>query len=538
LRRDIDATHLSNITANGNITANANVTARMTLVVDGTSVLSGNVLTGQSLTAGGNLTVGGTGVIAGNTEVRGNLVVWGNSGQTAFQFFRDANNAWGANGGGALSRVWTRDPLMLDGGGNGGVYTTGSFTVGTGQGGSFGDLSVSRDAVVARNALVRGGLTVIGATNLAGGLNLNGDITVDGNITGNTLTARSDLQVNGVVLQGAAGQNYFVGNETGNPLRVGSVWGIPGIYSEVDSLVLGAASGEVNIGPRGGFQLLRVNGVLRMGDTNVLDSAGNWIGPVISPDRVNIFGGVCPDGQYVNEVRPDGTVACAEAAPPAPACEVGEYGGVCVRFVSAPCVQGSAQQICRDRGGDNRLITYDEFVTITRSGWSRPNGDYHTESVDRYNVCGGGVGQVGVPGWGDLNHFNCGDVQGYCNRSVICVADGGGVGGGGGGGGNCAVGNYGGVCVSHLSEPCVQGSALDYCVSGGHGRLVTFDEFTTVTRNGWSSPNGNYHTEAVDQYNVCGGGVGNVGIPGWGDLSHFNCGDNHGYCNRSIMCVR
>ena len=44
---------------------------------------------------------------------------------------------------------------------------------------------------------------------------------------------------------------------------------------------------------------------------------------------------------------------------------------------------------------------------------------------------------------------------------------------------------------------------------------------------------------AVDRYPSCGNGVGNRGINGWssGVNRHFNCGDNHGYCNRSIMCV-
>ena len=207
---------------------------------------------------------------------------------------------------------------------------------------------------------------------------------------------------------------------------------------------------------------------------------------------------------------------------------------MCVIHLSALWGRGSAQGYCRALNG--RLIYMSEFQTVTRNGWSRPNGSYHTEAVDRYNRCGNSVGNVGIPGWGNLNHFNCGDNHGYCNRSIMCVANGGG--GGGNNNQNCDVGRFGGVCVSHLSAQCVRGSAQGYCNAGNRGTLITFDQFRTVTQNGWRRPNGSYHTEAVNRYNRCGNGVGNVGIPGWGNLNHFNCGDNHNYCNRSIMCVR
>ena len=549
LRGDIDSTHATNLTvtnnfrANGTITSGGNMTAGAALSAGGTLTVAGGSTLNSTLTVAGasalnsSLTVAGASQLNGNLEVRGNLQVWNNQGTSEFQFIRDANNAWGANGGGALARIWSREALMLDVANVGPVYTIGSFFVGGGAGASIGDLRVSRDAAIVRNQTVGGALTVTGMTTLNGGLTLAGNLVLNGNLTANVITAVNEFRVNGVVLQGSVGQNYFRGNETANLLRVGSAWGIPGIYSESTNLVLGAANGETWVGPDGAGQLLRINGVLRMRGTNVIDSGGNWIGPVIAADRVTIRGGVCPAGQFVTTVAADGTVVC-KAAAAAQVCEVGLFGGVCVKFLSAECVQGSALGICAARGGGQRLIYFAEFQTITNSGWRSPNGNYHTEAVDRYAQCGNGVGNVGIPGWGNLNHFNCGDNHGYCNRSVICVVDAAGGGGGGGGGGACNGQLFGGVCMSHLSVACVQGSALNYCVAGGFGRLITMAEFTTVTRSGWARPNGDYHTEAVNTYAACGNGVGNVGIPGWGDLNHFNCGDNHGYCNRSIMCVR
>ncbi|MSP72487.1 MAG: hypothetical protein EXR76_09970 [Myxococcales bacterium] len=451
LRGDIDSTHATNLTvtnnfrANGTITSGGNMTAGAALSAGGTLTVAGGSTLNSTLTvAGGStlnstltvaaatnlnstLTVAGASQLNGNLEVRGNLQVWNNQGTSEFQFIRDANNAWGANGGGALARIWSREALMLDVAGAGAVYTIGSFFVGGGAGASIGDLRVSRDAAIVRNQTVGGALTVAGMTTLNGGLTLVGGLVLNGNLTANVITANNEFRVSGVVLQGSAGQNYFRGNETGNLLRVGSAWSMPGIYSESTTLVLGASNGETWVGPDGAGQLLRINGVLRMRGTNVIDSGGNWIGPVIAADRVTIRGGACPAGQFVTTVAADGTVVC------------------------------------------------------------KPDG----------------------PG-----------------------------GGGGGGGGNCNGRLYGAVCMSHLSVACVQGSALNYCVAGGFGRLITMAEFTTVTQSGWNRPDGNYHTEAVNVYAACGNGVGNVGIPGWGQLNHFNCGDNHGYCNRSIMCVR
>ncbi len=100
----------------------------------------------------------------------------------------------------------------------------------------------------------------------------------------------------------------------------------------------------------------------------------------------------------------------------------------------------------------------------------------------------------------------------------------------------CAGEVYGNVCVTHLSAVCINGSATQYCADRGE-RLLTYAEFTEITQNGWVRPNGSYHTMAVAEYDACGGDVGNTRIPGFGNLTNWNCGDNHSYCNRSAICT-
>ena len=95
------------------------------------------------------------------------------------------------------------------------------------------------------------------------------------------------------------------------------------------------------------------------------------------------------------------------------------YGDVCVAWVSDQCIEGSARQLCADR--DARVITLDEFRAVVAGGWERPNASFHTMSVDEYDQCQGDVGNVGIPGWRDFTHWNCGDEQNYCNRAVMCV---------------------------------------------------------------------------------------------------------------------
>jgi hypothetical protein len=102
----------------------------------------------------------------------------------------------------------------------------------------------------------------------------------------------------------------------------------------------------------------------------------------------------------------------------------------------------------------------------------------------------------------------------------------------------CLVGVFGGVCVNWLSPACIGGSATAICAEENRGRVITYQEFQAVARGGWMRPDDGYHTVTVDQYPDCGGGIGNTGIPGWGEFNLFNCGDDQNYCNRAVMCVR
>ncbi|MEZ4463396.1 MAG: hypothetical protein R3F43_02485 [bacterium] len=87
-----------------------------------------------------------------------------------------------------------------------------------------------------------------GAGGQANGMILNqNNLTVYGQVE-----AVSQFYVSGTRIQGRNGMSYFVSSETANPLRVGSAWSIPGIYSESTNLVLGAASGHVYVGPPNG----------------------------------------------------------------------------------------------------------------------------------------------------------------------------------------------------------------------------------------------------------------------------------------------
>ncbi|MCA9547940.1 MAG: hypothetical protein KC613_26225, partial [Myxococcales bacterium] len=99
-------------------------------------------------------------------------------------------------------------------------------------------------------------------------------------------------------------------------------------------------------------------------------------------------------------------------------CQGDFFGDVCVVWLSDACVGGSATQLCADRGAE--VITEAEFRAVIAAGWMRPDANYHTMTVAQYSGCAGDIGNMGIPGWGD-RHWNCGDVQDYCNRSVMCV---------------------------------------------------------------------------------------------------------------------
>ena len=372
------------------------------------------------------------------------------------------------------------------------------------------------------------------------------------------------------------------------------------------------------------------------------------------------------------------------------------------------------------------MITEAEFRRVVAAGWGRPDGDYHTLAVTEYGACGGGPGAIGIPGWNDFAHVECGDAPNLCNRAAMCVSDrlrfagirqglpedelrgwercwsghygddgpsvadvlracpgeelllacrppgdpalalaamgqradvlhdcgqdaacvheANGVGwyfsdehswgfapvgspvqrsacdtegeqphlrmcwhtvGGlmdkgyrcgdndlnagdgwerlvfhpvgalpppdrdadgvpdvadncpeapnpdqadadGDGIGDacdevappvCTVGEFDGICVTHLSEPCIeQGSSADaYCAP--FGRVITEAEFRQVVAAGWVRPSSDYHTLAVIDYDQCPTGAGAVGIPGWGDFNQAGCGDTADLCNRAAMCV-
>ncbi|MCK6573847.1 hypothetical protein L6V77_22440 [Myxococcota bacterium] len=93
-----------------------------------------------------------------------------------------------------------------------------------------------------------------------------------------------------------------------------------------------------------------------------------------------------------------------------------------------------------------------------------------------------------------------------------------------------------GVCLTHVSAECVQGSVEAYCAARGE-EVITFAEFQAIVAGGWVRPNANYHTIAVAEYAQCPDGYGNVGIPGFSNLDLWQCGENQDYCNRAMACV-
>jgi hypothetical protein len=98
------------------------------------------------------------------------------------------------------------------------------------------------------------------------------------------------------------------------------------------------------------------------------------------------------------------------------------FGEVCLEHVSEPCVRGSAREYCTVQGEGFEVITLAEFQAIVAAGWVRPNGNYHTVAVTEYAECPGGFGNVGIPGWGQFNRFNCDENANYCQRAVFCVS--------------------------------------------------------------------------------------------------------------------
>ncbi len=157
--------------------------------------------------------------------------------------------------------------------------------------------------------------------------------------------------------------------------------------------------------------------------------------------RIDLDDPGCPDGLGESEIDPAVAPQCSDGIdndmnglidyPADEGCEaagdpeedpdcVGEFfGDVCLVAVSEACQNGSARAWCAQNGG--RVITFAEFQAVVAAGWSRPSANYHTVTVDAYAQCDGDIGNCGIPGWGDFNHWNCGDDQDYCNRAIMCV---------------------------------------------------------------------------------------------------------------------
>ena len=77
-------------------------------------------------------------------------------------------------------------------------------------------------------------------------LEVNGTIAANSlNIVGSTSMKTMSTLDQGVKIEGAGGRNMFSDEEKAGNLRVGAVWGTPGIYSEKGDVVLGSQSNNV-----------------------------------------------------------------------------------------------------------------------------------------------------------------------------------------------------------------------------------------------------------------------------------------------------
>ncbi|MCK6571487.1 collagen-like protein [Myxococcota bacterium] len=277
-----------NLQVNGTFAANGAVTLRNNLRVDVdgdiardllvrrnmtvSGTMNANALSIQTLSTAGNLTVGGNLQVNGTTTFSNTVTV------NAFTFQHRGADFWlGGNvgrGDGGLA-------MVQDGGDTLAINYSGTFA---------------------------GGTRVDGPIYHQGNVDNRGGETWHRNVTyfGNSRQTQ---------IQGRDGRNYFNDTEVNGRVRVGGAWGIPGIYSEDGGqhLVLGASSGQVWVGPDGAGQHLRINGNLYARGTQVLDSNGTWVGPVIPANKVAI-GGSCAAGQFMTGIAANGTPVCAAPA--------------------------------------------------------------------------------------------------------------------------------------------------------------------------------------------------------------------------------
>jgi len=126
-----------------------------------------------------------------------------------------------------------------------------------------------------------------------GGTTINGNLVVKNNQDVNgKLTVKNGSQFTG-------DRHFFQDVEGKGRLRVGAAWGIPGIYAENGSdLVLGAESGNVNIGGVGSKQNLNVTGILTTGGQQV---------NVIFPVQWDHQWWTARMATYFKRAEPDGT---------------------------------------------------------------------------------------------------------------------------------------------------------------------------------------------------------------------------------------
>lgn len=203
--------------------------------------------------------------------------------------------------------------------------------------------------------------------------------------------------------------------------------------------------------PRGSYFLFAEQGPLRPGAPLtarvVVNSRLGQCNDLLDNDDdgvIDLADPGCIDGLDANEQDPAEVPQCADGVdndmdalidwPEDDGCEAagdideeiactGEFfGEICVEHVSVSCVMGSAAEYCRALNDEFVVITLAEFMAIVAAGWVRPDGNYHTVAVTEYAECPGGFGNVGIPGWGQFNRFNCEENSNYCQRAVICVS--------------------------------------------------------------------------------------------------------------------
>lgn len=180
----------SNIAMGGSISTGLDLTVGRDLYVNRNARISGNN------TVLGNESVGGTQTVGGHTQLNSTLTVQGTATFNAFSFVfngADFKIAYAPRGNGGRA-------IVHDGG----------------------------DTLVLNYA-----------NDFAGGLRTDG------------IFYAPEIRVQSNVIQGRGGRNQFVDAGGRGAVRIGEAWGVAGVYSESEHLILGASTGNVYIGPAG-----------------------------------------------------------------------------------------------------------------------------------------------------------------------------------------------------------------------------------------------------------------------------------------------